>query len=264
MSVPNEGRISTRSEGFLQVITIDRPAKRNGFTPAMLRGYAQAITDFEADPQARCAVLHGEGPHTTAGLDLPAVSAAWDRGETVYPPELHDIWDLRPPLRRKPLVMAVRGITFTVGVELMLTADLVVAGSDCRFAVLEVTRGIMASGGATIRLPQRAGWGNAMRFLLTGDEFGAAEACRLGLVQEVVPPEEALERACTLARRVAEGAAPLAVQATRENARLAQEQGAEAARAAFDPTRNRLRATQDAREGLASFVERRPPGFTGR
>jgi enoyl-CoA hydratase/carnithine racemase len=93
----------------------------------------------------------------------------------------------------------VQGICFPLGIELMLAADIVIAASDCRFAQLEVKRGIMPAGGATLRMVERAGWGNAQRYLLTGEEFGAAAALRLGLVQEVVAPGEQKKRALALA-----------------------------------------------------------------
>ena len=103
-----------------------------------------------------------------------------ERG-SVYPLGSIDPLSLRPPIRTKPLVCAVQGICFTLGIELMLAADIVIAADDCRFAQIEVKRGIMPTGGATVRMVERAGWGNAQRYLLTGDEFGAAEALRLGL-----------------------------------------------------------------------------------
>jgi enoyl-CoA hydratase/carnithine racemase len=160
-------------------------------------------------------------------------------------------------------VCAVKGITYTLGIELMLGADIVIAADDCRFSQLEVKRGIMATGGATLRMAERAGLGNAMLHLLTGDEFGAAEALRLNFVQKVVPVGQEFDEALRVAEAIAEQA-PLAVVATRLNALKAVEQGPIAAMQEFITTQQRLSNTEDAKEGVRSFVERRPARFTGR
>jgi enoyl-CoA hydratase/carnithine racemase len=261
---PADGRISYRKDGRVTLIGLDRPAKRNGVTPKMFRELAQAITDYEADDEARCALLHAEGDHFTAGVDLPKIVEAYARGESIYPEGLSHIFDLREPFRTKPMVAAVRGICFTFGVELMLSADITVAADNCRFAQMEVMRGIMPTGGATIRIVDRAGWGDAMRYLLTGEEWDAATAYRLRLVQEVVPAAELFDRAMAIARRIADISAPLAVRAIRANARAAIVEGADAAFSQFDAIRARLRETEDAAEGVRSFIEKRPPQFTGR
>jgi len=259
-----DGSINVSRLGALLLIEIDRAPKRNGFTPEMIAEYSAAISAYEADETAYCALLHAAGEHFTAGLDLARATQVWDRGESLYPAHLHDMFDLREPRRRKPLVIAVQGICFTVGVELMLTADIVVAAQDCRFAVSEVTRGIMACGGATIRLSGRAGWGNAMRWLLTGDEFDTPTAWRMGIVQEVTAPGAHFEKALEIADRIATRAAPLAVLETRANAQRALAQGEAAAAAQFDSVRAKLRLTADAKEGVASFREKRPAKFTGK
>ena len=150
-----------------------------------------------------------------------------ERG-SVFPVGSVDPLSLRPPLRTKPLVCAVQGICFTLGIELMLAADIVIAADDCRFAQIEVKRGIMPAGGATIRMVERAGWGNAQRYLLTGDEFGAPEALRLGFVQEVVPAGRQKERALEIAGAIAEQA-PLAVRASLASSRISVDQGPHAA-----------------------------------
>ena len=164
---------------------------------------------------------------------------------------------------RKPLVYAVKGITYTVGIEHMLGGDIVVAADDCRFRQHEPLRGIHATGGATIRFVERGGWGNAMYHLLTSDEFTAAEAYRIGLVQEVVPAGTELGRALELAKIVCEGA-PKAVQATKASSRRYLLEGHDAARAAFSSTQAELSQAEDFQEGLRSFIEKRPPRFTGR
>ena len=163
---------------------------------------------------------------------------------------------------RKPIVTAVHGITFTAGIELMLAGDIVVAADDCRFSQLEPKRGIHATGGATIRFVERGGWGNAMYHLLTCDEFGAEEARRIGLVQEIVPSGKELTRALELAEQIA-AMAPKAVQATKASSRRYLDEGFAATVAAFGADQAALAATDDAREGVASFVERRNPRFSG-
>ena len=158
----------------------------------------------------------------------------------------------------------MQGICFTLGIELMLAADIVVAADDCRFAQIEVKRGIMPTGGATVRMVERAGWGNAQRYLLTGDEFGSAEALRLGFVQEVVPAgQQKAARARDRSQRIAEQA-PLAVRASLASSRIAVDHGPHAAIREFNAQQARLMATDDAAEGVRSFIERRQGRFEGR
>ena len=209
-------------------------------------------------------MLYAHGPHFTAGLDLPRFAdritggnraGDWGGGRV-------DPLGLGRSCT-KPIISAVKGITFTLGIELMLAGDVVIAAEDCRFSQLEPKRGLHAIGGATIRFVQRGGWGNAMYHLLTSDEFDAAEALRTGLVQEVVPTGSELDRALELAVTICEGA-PLAVQATKAASRRYLTRGQEAAIAELGPTQARLAATDDFTEGIASFVEKRPARFEGR
>jgi enoyl-CoA hydratase len=263
---PPEGCISCERRGALLLIGINRPAKYNGFTPRMFRELGEAYTRLDDDPQLRVGVLHAFGKHFTAGLDLPTIAPLMRSGEKAIPLGLVEPTDLGTPgyrRRTKPMVVAVKGITYTLGIELMLAADVVVAADDCRFSQLEVKRGIMATGGATLRMAQRAGLGNAMLHLLTGDEFGAAEALRLNFVQKVVPAGHEFEESLRIAEAIA-AQAPLAVVATRLNALKCVEQGPIAAMQEFIEVQQRLSNTEDAAEGVRSFVEKRPAKFTGR
>lgn len=260
-----EGDIDCIVDGAVLLIGINRPAKRNGFTPRMFRQLGEAYTRLDDDPALRVGVLHAAGAHFTAGLDLPTIAPSMREGRKLVPHGLVDPLDLgQEGMRRrvKPMVVAVKGITFTLGIELMLAADIVVAADDCRFSQLEVKRGVMATGGATLRMAERAGAGNALLHLLTGDDFDSAEALRLNFVQKRVPAGTELEVACAIAHEIARQA-PLAVVATRLNVRKAIEHGSPAAVDDFIPVQQRLSRSDDAAEGVRSFVERRPARFTG-
>ena len=264
--VPAEGRIDTEVRGHVLLIGINRPAKRNGWTVPMFRQLAEAYTRLDDEPGLRVGVLHALGDHFTAGLDLPAIAPYMQRGEKAVPygqVEPHDFGLPGYRRRTKPMVAAVKGICFTVGIELMLGADIVVAADNCRFSQMEVQRGIMATGGATLRMAERAGAGNALLHLLTADEFDSAEAYRLNFVQKVVPAGQELDEALAIAQRIA-AQAPRAVVATRLNVLKAIEQGQAAAVADFIPVQKELANSEDAAEGVRAFVERRPAQFSGR
>lgn len=265
LDVAQAGSVEAIAKGHLLLICINRPAKRNGFTPKMFAELAQAYTQLDDDPQLRVGVLYAAGGHFTAGLDLPSFAPMMRRGEKAIPMGLVEPTDLATPgyrRRTKPMVVAVKGITYTLGIELMLAADIVVAADDCRFSQLEVKRGIMATGGATLRMAERAGLGNAMLHLLTGDEFGSAEALRLNFVQKVVGAGQEFDQAVQIAEQIA-AQAPLAVVATRLSVLKAVEHGPIVAMHDFMDVQRHLAHSDDAREGVASFIERRPARFSG-
>ena len=164
---------------------------------------------------------------------------------------------------RAPIVRAVQGICFTIGIELLLATDVRVAARTTKFGQIEIKRGIYPVGGATIRLPREVGWANAMRWLLTGDEFDAAEAYRIGLVQEVVEPGEQLARALAIADVIA-AQAPLGVYATLASSRAALPEAEATAVKRLLPDLQPLMASEDVQEGMPAFMERRPGTFRGR
>jgi enoyl-CoA hydratase len=258
-----EGSISIEQRGHLLLIGLNRPEKYNGYTPIMARQLLAAFARLDESDDLFVGVLFGHGDHFTAGLDLPKWTQRMERADSTG----EDPESRVDPLAlgracRKPIITAVQGITFTLGIELALAGDIVIAADNCRFSQLEPARGIHATGGATIRFVQRGGWGNAMYHLLTSDEFDAQEAYRIGLVQEVVPVGKQLERALEIAEVIA-AQAPLAVQATKASSRRFVEQGFAAAVRELAPTQQRLMASEDASEGIQSFIERRAAVFKG-
>jgi len=254
--------ISVERRGAVLLVGLNRPQKRNAFDVGMFVAIGRAWAELDRDDALRCGVLHAHGEHFTGGLDLAEWAPVFAGGQMPVPDDAIDPCGLKGRRLRKPVVCAVQGICFTIGIELMLAADVRVAARDTRFGQIEVKRGIYPVGGATIRMPREIGWGNAMRWLLTGDEFTADEALRVGLVQEVVEPGTQLERALAIAERIA-AQAPLGVRATLASSRLAIDDEAAAA-ARLMPDLKPIMASDDAREGVMSFVERRPARFTGR
>ena len=256
-------RIVTTRHGHVWEMRLNRADKRNAADVALLQELAAAYGELERDPDLRVGVVTAEGDHFTGGLDLADVSGHLTAGGLSYVPEgAIDPWGVQTPPVSKPMVVAAKGICFTLGIELILAADVAVAATETRFAQLEVARGILPFGGATLRFTERCGWGNAMRWVLTGDEFDAGEAHRMGLVQEVVDHDSVDQRARDIAQTIA-AAAPLAVQATLANARLARSAGHQAAGAQLQPELMRLLQTRDATRGFQAFATRTQAVFEG-
>ncbi|TAL23743.1 MAG: crotonase/enoyl-CoA hydratase family protein [Aquabacterium sp.] len=262
MSIP-ASTITRETRGHVFLIGLNRPAKKNALTQEMLRELSRAADEYEADPSLRAAVLFAHGDAFTAGLDMVDVAPAMSGDAPLLPEGSHDLLGIYGRPRTKPLVCAVHGLCLTVGIELMLSADIVVMADNTRLAQIEIKRGIFPFGGACQRWVAASGWGNAMRWLLTGDELDAQTALRIGIAQEVVPPDQALPRAIALAETIA-AQAPLGVAGTLRSARLAIEQGPQAAYAQLAPEIRRLMSTEDVAEGVMSFVQRRPAVFQGR
>ena len=255
-----EGQVRHEVVGRVLKITIDNPTKRNAFIPEMMQQLSAALTLLDEDPELWAGVLCAEGSHFTAGLDMPKF---FGPGATPSAPAAGAVDPMQlARVCRKPIVTAVQGITFTIGIEMMLAGDIVVAAEDARFCQMEAKRGIAPLAGAHFRFLTRAGWGDSMYHLLLCDEFGAAEAHRIGLVQEVVAVGKQTERAMELAGLIAANA-PLGVQVTKLAARRFIEAGEKAATEAIAEIRATVMDTEDAKEGIRSFVERRAAEFKG-
>ncbi|QHC66137.1 crotonase/enoyl-CoA hydratase family protein [Rathayibacter sp. VKM Ac-2759] len=257
-------RVRTERHGHVLAIVLDRPEKRNAADLAMLSALAAAYGELDRDPGLRAGVVLAAGEHFTAGLDLADIGPRIGSGGLDFVPEGGlDPWGLRTRAVSKPVVIGVQGTCLTLGIELALASDVVVAEESTRFGQIEVSRGILPFGGATLRFPRTAGWGDALRWILTGDTFDAAEAHRIGLVQQVVPDGTVAEAAHALAARIA-AQAPLAVQAALANARLAVSSGDAEAAAALPAELARLADSEDARIGMEAFLARTSAEFTGR
>lgn len=256
-------RITVERSGHILLIGFNRPEKRNAADLELLQQLSLAYGELERDPELRVGFVFAHGDHFTGGLDLADVGPRiGPDGLDMVPEGGINPWQVSGERLTKPVVIALHGTCLTLGIELALASDIVVAADNTTFGQIEVSRGILPFGGATIRFPRAVGWGNAMRWILTGDVFDATEAHRIGLVQEVVPLGQQYDRGRELADRVA-AQAPLAVQAALANANLAIRDGDAAAEAALQPDLVRLAASDDAAIGMRAFLTRTAAEFTG-
>src|SRR6266511_959584 len=235
------GRVTTETRDRVLMVGIDRAEKRNALTSDILSGLAAAY----------------------AGFDLTQLKDAVDSDVLGFGEDGFDPFGLSGRRLSKPLVVALHGACLAGGLEIALNGDVLVAAERTLLGQPEVTRGIFAFGGGVIRWPERVGWGNAQRYLLTGDTLTAEEAYRIGLVQDLVPEGIALERATALATTIAR-AAPLGIKHSLAVSRLAVNAGPLAATKAMVERRRQVVRTDDAAEGVASFVEKREANFVGR
>jgi enoyl-CoA hydratase/carnithine racemase len=257
----SEGRIRTETHDRVFKIIIDNPAKKNAFSPQMMEQLSDALTELHNNDALWVGVVCAEGGDFTAGLDMPKFFGPTAERRNIKEGNV-DVFGLSKRCR-KPIVTAVQGVVFTIGIEMMLAGDIVIAADNSRFCQMEAKRGIAPLAGGHFRFLQRTGWGNAMYHLLLCDEFTAARAREIGLVQEVVPAGQQIGRAMALAAIIARNA-PLGIQVTKEASVKYVEAGEQAAIAYIPTIRERVLNTEDAKEGIRSFVERRAAVFQGR
>ncbi len=258
-------KVTVERRGHVLLIGLNRVDKMNAFDVDMYWELSKAYGELHHDKELRCGLLFARGKNFTSGLELVKWAAAFGEGKFPEIPEGSiDPLGLDEDKRLdKPLVMAIQGICFTIGLELLMASDVRVASSDVRFGQIEVKRGIYPVGGATLRFFQEIGWGNAMLYLLTGDEFGANEAYRLGMVQKLTEPGEQFDKAFEIAERIAKQA-PLAVQAALKASRRARVYGVKEAIPHLLPDLLPIMKSEDAIEGVQSFIERREANFKGK
>jgi len=245
------------------LIGIDRAEAQNRVDVATFSALGQAYYEFEHDDGLRAAVLYGKGPDFSQGLDLASWGAALRAGPFQAPPKFIDPIGTSGPERSKPLLVAVQGHVTRIAHELFLAADVRIAAQDTVFNQGEVTTASFPGGGATIRFVREAGWGNAMRYMLTGADWRADDAYRMGLVQEITAPGKQVERAIVLAKEIA-AAAPLGVRATLASARRALSESEKLALATLQPDFARLLRSDDRQEFLRALQDKRAPAYVGR
>jgi enoyl-CoA hydratase/carnithine racemase len=252
--------VETGIDGHVALCRLKRPDARNALSPELMNQLAAAIDAFDADPDVRCVVIAGSDEVFAAGADIRSLRERTFEESLRHPAAA--FWR-RLAAVKTPLVAAVSGFALGGGCELALVCDLIVASETAEFGQPEITLGIIPGGGGTQRLARVLGKQRAMELVLTGRRLGARDAERLGLVNEVAPEGEWLERAMDLARRVAKRppiAARLAKQAVIAADESGLSEGLEHERRLYELAM----ATEDRIEGMDAFLEKRKPDFKGR
>lgn len=246
-------------DGVILQVTIDRPEARNAIDDATALALSREFLRLDVEPELRAGVLTGAGGGFSAGLDLKAFVT---RGEVGECPERGFAGLSRKP-PAKPLIAAVEGYALAGGFEIVLACDLVVAAVDARFGIPEVRRGLVADGGALLRLPRAVPPAVAMQMALTGEEVPVERLHTLGLVNEVTEPGTALTTALDLARRIAANA-PLGVYTSKavltRSPSWSPDEMWDLQQELVEP----VWSSDDATEGALAFAERRAPRFDGR
>lgn len=256
----DETLVLTETDGFVATITLNRPKARNALSVALLDQLIAAVAAADADPQVRCIILTGGPKVFAAGADIKGMLDATP--VQIMEQRMVERW-AQIGLCRTPVIAAVSGYALGGGCELAMLCDIIVAAEDAQFGLPEINLGVIPGAGGTQRLTRAIGPYRAMELILTGAPISAREAQAYGLVNRICPPEEVLAEATRLARQIAEKA-PVALRMAKEAVRAAAEttlrEGLEIERRNF----YMLFDTQDQKEGMRAFVEKRKAQFTGK
>ena len=257
--------VTYTTEGRVGIITLNRPDARNAINGDVARGVEAAVDQLEADDEVWVGILTAntegqERPVFCAGADLKAINSG----------QAGDLNTKRGGFagfvyreRRKPIIVAVDGLATAGGCEIVLAADLVIATTRSSFGLAEVKRNLIAGAGGLFRLPRAIGQAAAMEAILTGDPIPAERAYHLGLVSRLVAPGEAMNEARKLAAQIATSA-PLAVYASRQVVLAAAYQTDDELKKLTNSLFAQVMASEDTKEGLTAFIEKRTPNWTGK
>ena len=252
--------LETSLDGHVALCRLNRPEARNALSPELMEELAVAVEGFDADPAVRCLVIAGSDEVFAAGADIRSLRERTFEEAMRHPAA--SFWR-RLAACKTPMVAAVSGFALGGGCELALACDLIVASETAEFGQPEITLGIIPGGGGTQRLARVLGKQRAMELVLTGRRIGAREAERFGLVNEVAPEGEWLERAMELAGRIARRP-PIAARLAKQAVIAADETGLSGGLEHERRLYELAMATEDRLEGMDAFLEKRKPEFRGR
>jgi enoyl-CoA hydratase/carnithine racemase len=258
-------KLTIERRGQIVLFGINRPYIQNRIDPETFEKLAEAYYQYDHDPSLRAAILFGHGENFSRGIDVEGFKSLAGTGKPwIASTGTIDPLQKRSPRLAKPLIVVTHGDTWNMAHELFLVADIRIASADTRFGQDENTHGRFPGGGATIRFPREVGWGNALRYMLTGDHWSAEEAYRMGEVQKVAPDaKDALEAGIRIANKIAD-CGPLGIKTTLASAHLAIDQSEEEALSKLDAQFGALFHTQDFLEGRKAEAESRKPVYQGR
>jgi enoyl-CoA hydratase len=264
---PSKEKLTIERRGAILLIGINRPEIANRIDPETYLGLAHALYQYDQDDALRAAILFGHGEHFSRGIDVagfaPIITAGHPFVAADEPGTRDPLEKVSPTRLSKPLIAVVHGDTWNMAHEIFLTSDIRIAAADTAFGQDESTHGRFPGGGSTVRFVREAGWSNAMRYMLTGDHWGAEEAYRMGLVQHIAnDANAALESGLSFAEKIAK-CAPLGIKTTLASAHLATIETETPALSQLDSQFGRLFHTRDFQEGRDADAQGRPPVFTG-
>ncbi|MEM7180086.1 MAG: crotonase/enoyl-CoA hydratase family protein [Spirochaetota bacterium] len=256
--------IQTSEANGVFTILINRPEKRNAMNSDMLLQLSDAYTEFENNLNAKVAIVKASGKSFTLGLELSEVMEFIQKNRGFPIPSSNvDPWGLIGRQRTKPVICVVHGMCMTLGIELMLAADIGIAAASTIFGQIETTRGIFPFGGGIMRWIERVGRGNAMKYIITGETLNAEEAYQLGLVQYITEKKHLEEQSLEIAGKIMKQA-PLAVKYTLAIANDYERYGIQKAIESCQSGIEALLETEDLQEGVNSFLQNREGSFRGK